>query len=44
MPSKTKSPFVTRELAGRAVRDAFAKLAPKTQLKNPVMFLVYVSA
>lgn len=28
----------------RAVKDSFVKLAPKTQLRNPVMFLVYVSA
>lgn len=29
---------------GRAVRDAFAKLNPRDQLRNPVMFLVYVSS
>ena len=29
---------------GRAVQDAFKKLAPKDQIKNPVMFLVYLSA
>lgn len=28
----------------RAIRDSFVKLNPKTQLDNPVMFLVYVSA
>lgn len=28
----------------RAVKDSFVKLAPKTQVKNPVMMLVYVSA
>ena len=28
----------------RAVRDAFAKLAPRCQAKNPVMFMVYLSA
>ena len=27
-----------------AVRDSFIKLNPKTQAKNPVMFLVYISA
>lgn len=31
-------------MAARAVKDAFVKLSPKTQLKNPVMFLVYASA
>lgn len=28
----------------RAVKDSFAKLAPKTQAQNPVMLLVYISA
>ena len=28
----------------RAVKDAFAKLDPRVQIKNPVMFLVFVSA
>ena len=30
--------------AKRAVRDAFAKLAPREQMKNPVMLTVYISA
>ncbi|MEG0665259.1 potassium-transporting ATPase subunit KdpB [Gordonibacter sp.] len=30
--------------AMRAVRDAFAKLAPREQAKNPVMLMVYLSA
>ena len=38
------SPFADRAILGRAVRDAFKKLSPKDQLKNPVMFLVYLSA
>ena len=29
---------------GRAVKDAFAKLAPTKQRTNPVMFMVYISA
>ncbi|MCI2241298.1 potassium-transporting ATPase subunit KdpB [Adlercreutzia sp. JBNU-10] len=29
---------------GRAVRDAFAKLAPREQARNPVMLMVYLSA
>lgn len=29
---------------GRAVKDAFQKLSPRDQVKNPVMFLVYLSA
>lgn len=33
-----------KALVGRAVRDSFKKLSPKDQVKNPVMFLVYLSA
>ncbi|MEG0728495.1 MAG: potassium-transporting ATPase subunit KdpB [Anaerovoracaceae bacterium] len=29
---------------GRAVKDSFVKLSPKTQVKNPVMLLVYISS
>ena len=29
---------------GRAVRDSFAKLDPRVQIQNPVMFLVWLSA
>lgn len=28
----------------RAIRDSFAKLSPRAQMANPVMFMVYVSA
>lgn len=28
----------------RAVKDSFLKLNPKTQMENPVMFLVYISS
>ena len=38
------SPFAHRSILGRAVKDAFKKLSPRDQLKNPVMFLVYLSA
>ena len=31
-------------MLGRAVKDSFIKLHPKTQIGNPVMFLVFVSA
>jgi K+-transporting ATPase ATPase B chain len=31
-------------LLGPAVLDAFRKLAPRTQLRNPVMFVVYVGS
>lgn len=36
--------FVMKDLVGRAIGDSFKKLSPKDQVKNPVMFLVYVSA
>ena len=31
-------------MMGRAVRDSFAKLDPRVQIQNPVMFLVWLSA
>lgn len=42
--AKKNSPFADKKIIGRAIKDSFIKLAPKTQAKNPVMFLVYVSA
>lgn len=44
MATKTKSPFMDQKIRLRAVQDSFIKLAPKTQAKNPVMLLVYISA
>jgi len=44
MASKTKNAFADRKMLGRAIKDSFLKLTPGTQIKNPVMFLVYVSA
>lgn len=44
MSVKSKSTFADRAMLGRAVRDSFLKLAPKTQAQNPVMLLVYLSA
>ena len=44
MRTKQKSAFADRKMLGRAMKDSFAKLSPKTQAKNPVMFLVFVSA
>ena len=41
---KTKSALHDRKMVLRAFWDAFLKLAPSAQLKNPVMFLVFVSA
>lgn len=44
MATKTKSAFADKRMLGRAIKDSFQKLSPKTQTNNPVMFLVYVSA
>lgn len=33
-----------KDMVGRAVRDSFAKLDPRVQIQNPVMFLVWLSA
>ena len=42
--AKNQNTFATKDLMGRAVGDAFKKLSPRDQVKNPVMFLVYLSA
>ncbi len=39
-----KTKFVNKQMIGRALRDSFVKLNPKTQIQNPVMFIVYVAA
>ena len=41
---QNRSALADPAMVGRAVKDAFRKLAPKDQIKNPVMFLVYISA
>ncbi|MBS4779913.1 MAG: potassium-transporting ATPase subunit KdpB [Collinsella sp.] len=33
-----------KDMMSRAVRDSFAKLDPRVQIQNPVMFLVWLSA
>ncbi|WP_186566202.1 potassium-transporting ATPase subunit KdpB [Lawsonibacter celer] len=43
MNNKKKS-FADRAMVGRAIRDSLGKLAPRQQVNNPVMFLVYISA
>jgi K+-transporting ATPase ATPase B chain len=40
---KTKS-FLSSELLVPALKDAFVKLHPKTQVKNPVMFVTLIGA
>ncbi len=44
MVTKTNGAFTDKRMLGRAVKDSFVKLAPKTQVQNPVMLLVYISA
>ena len=45
LPSSTKSmPLFQGPLIRRAIADALRKLNPVTQLKNPVMFVVWVGA
>lgn len=41
---KRKSIFSDKKIVGRALADSVRKLNPKVQLKNPVMFMVFVSA
>ena len=43
MDTKKNDAF-SKGLALRAVKDAFRKLNPKTQIENPVMFIVYIAA
>ena len=38
------SVFANKKMLGRAIKDSFIKLDPKTQAQNPVMLLVYLSA
>lgn len=44
MASNDKSAFADKKMLGRAIKDSFVKLNPKTQVQNPVMLLVYISA
>ena len=41
---KKKTAFWNAPIAGRALLDTVLKLDPRAQLKNPVMFIVYLSA
>ncbi|MEG1849638.1 MAG: potassium-transporting ATPase subunit B, partial [Oscillospiraceae bacterium] len=44
MAVQAKGALVNKKIMTRAIRDSFLKLDPKTQAKNPVMLLVYLSA
>lgn len=43
MAEKQKSALSDKKMVMRAIKDSFRKLKPKTQIENPVMFLVYIS-
>ena len=42
--NENKNSFADNKMMMRAIKDSFVKLAPKTQMDNPVMFLVYISS
>lgn len=44
MSEKTKIVPADKNMVKRAVKDSFIKLNPRTQVKNPVMFLVFFAA
>ena len=44
MPRQTRSSLFTLSIVQQAIRDAFAKLDPRTMMRNPVMFVVEVVA
>ena len=44
MEKVKKTSLADGKMIKRAIKDSFIKLSPMTEAKNPVMFLVYVSA
>ncbi len=42
--NENKGNFANKKMIKRAIKDSFIKLSPKTQMENPVMFLVYISS
>lgn len=44
MSKKTKTALADKNMVKRAVKDSFIKLNPAIQVKNPVMFLVFLSS
>jgi len=42
--ASTAQPFMTRPIVVAGIHDAFRKLDPRVQLRNPVMFVVYVGS
>ena len=44
MAAKSTMQYDNKKMFQRAIKDSFLKLEPRTQAKNPVMLLVYISA
>jgi K+-transporting ATPase ATPase B chain len=45
VPAETRArPLFDAPIVGRAIVDAFRKLTPRRQIRNPVMFVVYVGS
>src|SRR5499426_4495903 len=44
MTESKKRPLFDRAIVGEAVLDSFRKLTPRRQVRNPVMFVVYVGS
>ncbi len=44
MATKNNDNIFSQKIVFRAIKDSFIKLNPVTQIENPVMFLVYLSA
>ncbi len=42
--ARVRNTFLTMPLINAALRDSFAKLDPRVQFRNPVMFVVYVGS
>ena len=42
--STQPKPFITRAIVAAALRDAWLKLNPRVQIRNPVMFVVFVGS
>lgn len=42
--AQSATSYDSRAIATRAIKDAFLKLNPRDQVKNPVMFMVFISS
>ena len=43
-PPRARAPYVTGEIVRGALVDAFRKLDPRVQIRNPVMFVVFIGS